>query len=592
MRKCCEKCATQQGRRHARAKARLEMTIPEKPFDVIIVGGGSAGSVLAARLSEDAGREVLLIEAGRDIRAGETPTEVLSPYAGLAYFNPGLTYTNIKVQFAAARGNALPTRPLAPYSQGRAMGGGSAVNGLGANRGAPGDYDEWEALGLKGWGWRDVLPHFRKLERDLEFDSDLHGKDGPLPIRRVPETWRSGFVRAALASLADRSIPELPDQNGVWEDGVFAQKVNLDEQMKRVPTSLGWLTPEVRQRPNLTIMTQVHVARILMEGTRAAGVVLDLGLQHVPVKAREVIVAAGAINTPALLMRSGIGPAAHLQERGVTPIVHLPGVGQNLMEHPYAGIAFYLPRHARMRSDDHHHIPAIWRFSSGHDGCPTGDMHMGFMGRSAWHGIGKRMGALAFWVNKSFSRGSVELDRDVDAPPTVHMNLLSDERDRIRLKQAFHLAAELAASITSTGAAGPSQPARMSDRARKFGAPTTRNRWLTGLAGAAVDLCGPFAATLMRRLTAEGPSVSELLADDAALDQYLDESVIGVWHASGTCRMGLANDPLAVTDAAGQVYRTQGLRVCDASLFPTIPCANLNVPVIMAAEKIADGMRR
>jgi 5-(hydroxymethyl)furfural/furfural oxidase len=567
------------------------MTVSEKPFDVIIVGGGSAGSVLAARLSEDASRDVLLVEAGRDIRSGETPAEVLSPYAGLAYFNPGLSYTDLKVQFAASRGNHPPTRPLAPYSQGRALGGGSAINGLGANRGAPADYDEWDALGLRGWGWADVLPYFRKLERDLEFDGDLHGNDGPLPIRRVPEAWRSGFVRGAIAALGERGLMEKSDQNGIWDDGIFAQKVNLDDRLQRVPTSLGWLTPEVRRRPNLTIMTDVKVARLLMEGTRATGVVLDLGMQHVPVKAHEVIVAAGALQTPALLMRSGIGPATHLQARGISPVMNLPGVGQNLMEHPYAGIAFYLPRHARMSSDHHHHIPAIWRFSSGHPDCPAGDMHMGFMGRSAWHGIGKRMGALAFWVNKSFSRGSVELDHDIDAAPQIDFNLLSDERDRQRLKEAFHRAAELATSITAQGVAGPSQPARMSDRARKFGAPTLKNRWLTGLAGLAVDLSGPLAATLMRKLTAEGPTVAELLADDTALDHYLDESVIGVWHASGTCRMGLAGDALAVTDTLGKVHRLQGLRICDASIFPTIPCANLNVPVIMAAEKIADGMR-
>jgi 5-(hydroxymethyl)furfural/furfural oxidase len=217
---------------------------------------------------------------------------------------------------------------------------------------------------------------------------------------------------------------------------------------------------------------------------------------------------------------------------------------------------------------------------------------MGFMGRSAWHAIGRRMGALAFWVNKSFSRGSVSLDMDVDAPPQVDMRLLSDDRDRMRLRAAFHRAAELAGVITASGAAGPAQPARMSDRARKYGAPTVRNRLLTGLAGAAMDLSGPMAPALMRRLTATGPSVADLLADARALDDYLDESVIGVWHASGTCRMGRASDPMAVTDPEGRVHGVTGLRICDASLFPSIPCANLNVPVIMTAEKIADHMRR
>lgn len=567
------------------------MDMPATPFDVLIVGGGSAGCVLAARLSEDAARSVLLVEAGRDISAGHVPPQVLSPYVGLAYFDPGLTFSDIRVQFASARGNAPVTRARAPYSQGRVLGGGSAINGLGANRGAPADYDEWEAAGAAGWGWADVLPFFLKLERDLEFSGDLHGGDGPLPIRRVPAAWRSGFVHAAVAALAARGVPEKPDQNGPWEDGVFAQKVNLDANFQRVPTSLGWLTPEVRRRPNLTVMTEVPVARLIVEAGAVTGVMLDLGGRLVPVRAAETIVSAGALQTPALLMRSGIGPAPHLSERGIAPVHHLAGVGQNLTEHPYAGLAFHLPRASRMTGDGHHHIPAVWRFSSGLEGCPPGDMHLGVMGRSAWHGIGRRMGALAFWVNKSFSRGSVTLGPDIAAAPVVDMRLLSDGRDRLRLRQAFHLAAALGAEITASGAAGPAQPARMSDRARKYGAYSPRNRLLTGLASALVDLSGPFAAATLRRLTAEGPTLAELLSDERTLDDYLDDSVTGVWHASGTCRMGRSDDPLAVTDPEGRVLGVPGLRVCDASLMPTIPCANLNVPVIMMAERIAWLMR-
>ncbi len=464
------------------------------------------------------------------------------------------------------------------------------MNGLGTNRGSPDDYDEWVAAGATGWNWEAVLPYFRRLERDLECDGELHGKDGPLPVRRVPEDWRSGFVRATVAVLAERGSPEKPDQNGPWEDGVFAQKVALDESLRRVPTSLGWLTPEVRQRPNLAILTGVGVRRVAISEGRAVGVFAVMGERETFIGAGETILSAGALQSPALLMRSGIGPGPHLRERGIETLHHLPGVGRNLMEHPYAGLALHLPRRSRT-AEGHHHIPVIWRFSSGLDGCPSGDMHMGIMGRSAWHAVGLRLGALAFWVNKSFSRGEVRLAADPTAHPEVEMRLLSDERDLVRLRDAFRRAAELGAAIAATGAAGPPQPARMSDRARRYGARTRRNRLLTGLAGAVIDCAGPFGAALTRRLTYDGPSVADLLSDEAALDDYLLESVVGVWHASGTCRMGARQDPMAVADPEGRVRGVANLRVCDASIFPTIPCANINVPVIMAAEKIADAIR-
>jgi 5-(hydroxymethyl)furfural/furfural oxidase len=558
-------------------------------IDALIVGGGSAGAVLAARLSEDAGRNVMLIEAGPDLPPGVLPPAIASPYVGLAYVDPRRTQPYFGVLTAGAASNDPLARPAITYQQGHGLGGGSAINGLGANRGSPSDYDEWRDMGASGWGWDDVLPWFIKLERDLDFGGPLHGRDGPFPIRDAPAEWRTGFTRAALATLAKRGVPEREDQNGVWEDGVYAQRLALDEGLRRAPTGTAYLTADVRRRPNLSIMTDVSVMRVTMDGRKATGVTVDLGLARQNIPARHVILAAGAFGSPTLLMRSGIGPGADLQSRGIAVARSLAGVGGNLMDHPYAGISAFLPRASRTRGEGQHHIPALWRFSSGLEGCPAGDMHMGFISRVAWHAMGRRIGALAFWVNKSFSRGRLRLGLWPDNPPDIDLRLLSDERDRIRLRAAFREAAAIAAEMAATGAVGPPQPARLSDRARRYGAPTVRNRLLMGAAAALVDASGPFAARVAGRMSYSGPPLAELLSDDGALDDYLDESVTGVWHPSGTCRMGRADDALAVADSGGRVHGVENLSVCDASIFPTIPCANLNVPVIMAAEKIAAG---
>ncbi len=556
--------------------------------DVLIIGGGSAGSVLAARLSERSSRQVMLVEAGSDLVAGRLPKAVASPYPGRAYFDPALIWQGLQVTTGGTGRNDPATRPTMPYTQARVLGGGSAINGIGANRGSPADYDEWEAAGAAGWRWDNVLPFFRKLERDLERDGPLHGHAGPIPIRRIPSAQRTEFAAAVVAELARRGIAEHADQNGAWEDGVFPLAANLDENFRRVPTATGYLTAAVRARPNLTILTGTEGLRLTLDGTRVTGAVIRTGGGERRIAADETILACGALHSPVMLMRSGIGPGEHLSSRGIKVAVERRGVGHNLMEHPSAGVAAFLKPGARQPLlSPRHHIPAIWRYSSGLDGTPTGDMHVAIVARGSWHGMGRRMGLLYFWVNKAYGRGEVTLGDDPAGRPQVDFRMLSDERDRLRLMDAARRTASVLQAVAATGRIAEPLPARMSDRARRFGPPTLQNALLTSLGGLAVDASGPFASGLFERLVGDGTRLADLIADDAALSAYLDEVVTGVWHASGTCRMGRADDIRAVTDHQGRVHGVAGLRVCDASLFPTIPSANINLPTIMVAERIA-----
>jgi 5-(hydroxymethyl)furfural/furfural oxidase len=532
----------------------------------------------------------MLIEAGPDV--DERNPALLSPYPGRAYFDPNNVWSNLNAINGRADANDPDARPRTGYTQARLLGGGSSINGIGANRGAPSDFDEWAELGAKGWGWADVLPHFRKLERDLEFPSyPLHGAAGPIPVRRVPAEERSGFTRRVIEVLADRGVPQFEDQNGEWTDGVFPTCVNLDENWQRVSSAKAYLSADVRARPNLRVVTLCEIDKLVFDGSRVLGartLAKNQGQLGEIILARETIICAGAIHTPALLLRSGIGPADHLTALGIRPIHDLRGVGSNLQEHPSAGLMTYLPARSRMSSKDAYHIPAIYRYSSGLDGCPQGDMHLAVVGRAAWHGIGRRTGLLFFWVNKSYSRGTVRLAGPSGSRAlTIDFRMLSDERDAQRLTEAWMMAKSLLDQAHKGGRCGPPIPAKLSDRARKFGYPSFRNSALTGAAGLMLDLAGPLAPRLLETMVASGEEASVLADDRDRLARFLDESAIGVWHACGTCRMGSADDPWAVTTPDAKVIGIEGLRVCDASLFPTIPCANINLAVIMAAEHVA-----
>jgi 5-(hydroxymethyl)furfural/furfural oxidase len=312
-------------------------------YDYVILGGGSSGCVLAARLSEDPRASVMLIEAGKDVTAETAPADVLASYPGRAYFNPDFTWPGLTVLLGNASTNDPEGRRRARYEQASILGGGSSINGLIANRGAPSDYDGWEELGAAGWNFASVLPYFRKLERDLNFSDDYHGHDGPITIRRYPvEDW-AGFVKIVADVLGQRGLPIVPDQNGKWEDGVMPVPTSIDEHDRRVSCAMAYLTPAVRARTNLTIRTETNVRRILFEGTRATGAEIARGDQTEVVRGREIILACGAIHSPAMLMRSGIGAPDDLARHGIEVVAPLPGVGRNLIEHPSVSVSLLSP---------------------------------------------------------------------------------------------------------------------------------------------------------------------------------------------------------------------------------------------------------
>lgn len=550
--------------------------------DYLILGGGSAGCVLAARLSEDAAIRVHLVEAGRDISQATMPAAIRSRYPGRAYLNTD----NIWKRLTARMGRTADTRR---YEQARILGGGSAINALMANRGAPADYDEWQASGAHGWNWAACLPYFRKLENDVDFAGELHGNTGPVRIQRPVRARISPFVQAVLATLARRGHATLDDQNGPWADGAFIGAVAVSANGERIPTSVCYLTDAVRQRPNLTIATHTAVDRIIFDGTRAVGAKLVSGdVLH----ARHVIVCSGAIHSPAILLRSGIGPAQELAELGIEPVADRPGVGHNLMEHPSIAVSALLRPAARTSFPDEHHEQAVVRFSSALPGTVPGDMHGAILSRSGWHSIGYRLGTIFFWVNKSYSRGRMRLKSgDPLDEPVVDFNMLSDPRDLERLKLAVRFGADTLRDEAMAAHRTVVFPSSYSARVARVAVPGFSNAIQRGALSALLDRAGPLRGWLIRTLVTQGVTLDQLLGDADALTRFVTRSVGGTWHPSGTCRMGAADDPFAVTDPGGAVYGVQNLRVCDASLMPSIPCANTNVPTIMIAERIADMIR-
>jgi choline dehydrogenase len=513
-----------------------------REWDFVIVGGGTAGCVLAARLTEQPEIRVLLLEAGT-----EYPTILAAPLIGLRLL------AKYSWRYFTTPQSGAANRRIS-YPCGKVLGGSSSVNGMMFYRGARASFDRWEQLGNPGWSFARLLPYFRKSETWEGGASERHGGDGPVHVSRPRH--EAPFSRAFVEACIERGMPYLEDFNGVQEEGTGFYPV-MQNRGRRAGTAAAYLAP-ARTRPNLEVKTGTLVHRLTMEGSRVRGVEFQGpdGITQTAVADREVVLAAGALNSPKILMLSGIGPADYLRTINVQSRHHLPGVGENLLDHLRIPVIYESDR--RSPGAKIYWISAAIQYALGQTGvlasncCESGavvrsdpsasmpDLQFVTHFQTSLH-----PGAvdLQFCLSRCSAPGSVRaVSPDPSIPPAIDPNYLAADADARVAVRGVRLARELANSKAL----------------RRF----------------------PLGKEIL-----PGPDV----ITNRQIEAYCRRTAETAYHPVGTCRMG--RDSMAVVDSELRIHGLDGLRVVDASVMPDIPTGNTCATVLMIAEKAADLIR-